>query len=74
VNIVDSIIRQNRSVVLQCGAWPWELETAIEDDASNRAQGVSGAWYRLRTWLPIRSLLASLNEGWKKLTNKRDAE
>jgi hypothetical protein len=50
------------------------IDSAMDVEASNRAQGVSGAWYRLRTWAPTRSLSASLNDGWKKFTKKREAE
>jgi len=39
----------------------------------SRSQGVCGGWYRLVTRAPSRCLVASLNEGWKKFTNSREA-
>ena len=50
------------------------MGSATASEASSPAQGVSGVWYRFRTRAPTRSLSASLNEGWKKFTNKREEE
>lgn len=46
---------------------------SIDAFVRRRAAGVSGAWYRLLTRAPVRFFSASLNEGWKKFTNNRDA-
>jgi hypothetical protein len=43
----------------------------VRGSASSRWAGVAGGWYRLRTRTPSRCLPASLNDGWKKLTNSR---